>query len=155
MNILSQFKQSKTVDLYAWVIGLMVEEGLGRWSETEELPEADTPAISISDLGTKSIRALGVNLYTLNTDVEPGVDKMGVTFRIRTPESIPLEAVGIADKLEDVFHGREYDIFESWHIPAMWRQSLADLGPNENDHYQLTDTYHFYVDIYRKAADNG
>ena len=155
MTILGNFEKSKTVDLYAWIIGLLVDEGLGRWSETEELPEAETPAISIGELGTKSIRALGVNLYTLNTDIEPGVDKMGVTFRIRTPETIPLDAVTIADKLEEVFHGREYDIFETWHIPAMWRHSLADLGPNENDHYQLTDTYHFYVDVYREAADNG
>lgn len=151
MTVLEGFAGSKTVDLYAGIIEILVAQGLGRWSETEELPEGDVPAISIGMLGTTAIRAIGVNLYTLNTDVEPGVDKMGVTFRIRTPESNPLEGVRIADKLEDVFHGQEHSIFRTWHIPAIWRHSLADLGPNENDHYQFTDTYHFYVDIYREG----
>ena len=146
---------SKTVDLTAGIVSLLVQHGIGRWSETGALPEGDTPAIALGDIGTHPIRALGLNLYTVKTDQEPGVDKMGVVFRIRTPETNPLEAVKLADKLEDVFHGREHNFFKKWHIPGMWRHSLADLGPNENDHYQLTDTYHFYVDIYREEADNG
>lgn len=146
--------ESKTVDLTAGIVSLLVQHNIGRWSETAQLPEADTPAISLGDIGTVPIRALGLNVYTVKTDVERGVDHMGVVFLIRTPEKIPLEAVKVADKLEDTFHGREHNFFRKWHIPVMWRHSLADLGPNENDHYQLTDTYHFYVDTYREADND-
>ena len=154
MKILDGYN-TKTAELAAGLITILVQEGVGRWCETEPLPEGDTPAISLGDVGTHPIRALGLNIYTAQTDVEPGVDKIGAVFLIRTPEQNPLEAVKIADKLEDVLHGREHNFFKRWHVPVMWRHSLADLGPNENGHYQLTDTYHFYVDIYREAADNG
>ena len=154
MTILEEYK-TKTAELVAGIIGILCQENLGRWSEDGALPEADTPAISLGDIGTHPIRALGLNIYTVKTDTEPGVDHMGVVLQIRTPGQNPLEAIQIADKLEDVFHGREHDFFKKWHIPAMWRHSLADLGPTEAGHYQLTDTYHFYVDTYREAADNG
>lgn len=141
--------QTKTADLYAGVIKLLCEAGIGRWDETEALPEDDIPAMFLGKPGPTPTRALALNIYTLNTDIERGVDKMGLSIRIRTPEEIPLEAVQLADKLEDLFHGREHvHLLEGkWHIPVMWRHSLADLGPNEAGHYQLTDTYHFYVDV--------
>lgn len=146
MTIFNDF-QTKTVDLYAGFVELLSDAGLGRWDETEVLPEDDIPAISLGKPGPTPTRALALNIYTLNTDIERGVDKMGLSILIRTPEEIPLEAIQIADKLEDFLHGREHDLLKSWHIPVIWRHSLADLGPNENGHYQLTDTYHFYVDV--------
>ena len=153
MTIFDQF-QTRTVDLYAGVIRILCDAGIGRWSETEELTEDPVPAIFIGTMGVTPTRALGINIYTLDTDIERGVDKMGLAVLIRTPEKIPLKAVELADKLEDVFHGREHDFMESWHLPVMWRHSLADLGPNEQGHYQISDTYHFYVDVYREAVNH-
>lgn len=149
MTIFDDF-HTKTADLYAGVIKLLCDAGLGDWDETGILPEDDIPAIFLGKPGPIPTRALALNIYTLNTDIERGVDKMGLSILIRTPEEIPLEAIQIADKLEDFLHGREHIyLLESskWHIPIIWRHSLADLGPNENGHYQLTDTYHFYVDV--------
>lgn len=140
--------QTKTADLYAGVVTILREAGLGLWTEGGTVSGDDDTLIVLGKPGPTPTRALALNIYTLNTDIEPGVDKMGLAILIRTPEEIPLEAVQLADKLEDLFHGREHDLLEGkWHIPVMWRHSLADLGPNENGHYQLTDTYHFYVDV--------
>lgn len=147
--------ESRLAELYGGIVRILVENEIGRWSDDTELEEGPIPAITLGKPEVEPIRMLTLNLYPLTTDEEPGVDKMGAVFLIRTPETHPLKAVSIADKLEDVFHGREHEMLSKWHVPVMWRHSLADLGPNENDHYQLTDTYHFYVDIYRKAADNG
>lgn len=154
MTIMNEY-QSKSVDIAAGFITILTENGLGRWDETGTLTEADTPAIFLGPIGDSPIRALGLNLYVLTMDAEPGVDKMSMAFSIRTPEPNPVAAITLADALEDTFHGREHQLLRKWHIPIMWRHSLADLGPNDNGHYQLTDTYHFYIDIYRKAADNG
>lgn len=155
MSTLFPGYESKSVDIVSGLIQIMEAEGVGHWRPLGDFPNDGLPAIFIGDPLQGPTHAIGINAYTVSTDDEPGVDLIGVQFYIRTSESTPMKALQTADKLEAIFHGREYQNLEGWHIPVMWRNSLANLGPNENNHYQMTDSYHLYVDIYRKAADNG
>lgn len=146
-----------TVDVAAGIIQKMQDAGLGIWTdEGETFPEdMELPAIFPGPPLAQPIYAIGVNIYPVVAEEHPGVDLLGVQFQVRTPSSTPEQALALADKLEDTFHGIEYQDLMGWHIPIMWRNSFANLGPNDNDHYQITDSYHLYIDKNKEGGNHG
>lgn len=148
---------TKTATITAGFIAMMHAAEIGYWSETEAYGEwPHRPGIVFGQLPSEPVNALGVHPYPVSTDTQPDVDTLGIQVRIRTDSPYPDDALRIADQLEEFFHGREHLTFGDWHVPVMWRHSVAVLGPNTNDHFEITDNYYMHVDIpNRKVAYHG
>jgi|SRR5690625_995448 len=149
--------ESKTPQVVGGFIRLMVAAGIGQWlDETMPYtPGMDPPGIISGPLPPELDSGLGVNPYPVMTDTEPGVDVLGIQVMIRTKGPRVDKAMAVADWLEETFHGLDQQTFGGYNIPLIWRNSLANLGPNDDNNYQITDNYYMYIDVYRKAAENG
>lgn len=147
---------SKTPQILGGFIRLMTDAGIGVWNESGDYTDdMDPPGIYPGDIPHTMNQGLGVHPYPVSMDTKPGVDVLGIQVLIRTKGSNSLKAIAVADQLEAAFHGLEHQILGGWHCPLIWRNSLAVLGPNDNNNYQITDNYYMYIDVYRKAAENG
>lgn len=148
---------SKTSEITFGFIDMMHEARIGFWSETEAYPDdPDRPGIFFGAMPHQPVNALGVHPYPVMMDAEPGTDVLAIQVHIRTDTTAPDPAIAIADQLEATFHGREHLTLGGWHIPLMWRNSLAVLGEGDTGNFEITDNYYMYVDISnRKAAYHG
>lgn len=149
---------SKTIDITRGFIDMLDAAGIGFWSYTDEPypDDPDRPGIFFGALPYQPVNALGVHPYPVMMDAEPGTDVLAIQVRIRTDTTAPDPAIAIADQLEATFHGREHLDLRGWHIPLMWRNSLAVLGEGDAGNFEITDNYYMYVDISnRKAAYHG
>lgn len=140
-------EDSLTLDVTAGVISMLVEAGIGTWDETGIYTEATTPpGIVVGRLPQTPAAVIGVNPYIAQMDAQPGTDIRAVQIRIRTPSRDPRPAIRTVDQLEELLHGRENLTFSGHPVPLIWRHSLADLGVNDQDQYELTDNYYMFVD---------
>lgn len=148
---------SKTSEITAGFIAMMHAEKIGFWSETVAYQDTpNRPGIIFGALPYSPVNALGVHPYPVTMDAQPGTDVLAIQVRIRTGSTAPDPAIAIADQLEATFHGREHLMFGGWHIPLMWRNSLAVLGETDSGSFEITDNYYMYVDIpNRKVAHHG
>lgn len=148
---------SKTPLITAGFIQLIAEQGIGTWVDPDEPYDdsVDPAGIFLGEIPPDAESGIGINPYPVMMDTEPGVDVMGIQVMVRNRGRRPDEALAVADRLEETFHGISHQNFGGYNIPLIWRNSLAALGPNDNGNYQLTDNYYMYIDVYRKAAENG
>lgn len=149
---------SKTTEITDGFIDMIDKAGIGFWSKDvayEDDPNKP-PGIYFGAIPHDPANALGIHPYPVGMDAAPGVDVMAIQVRIRTATTDPGPAVYIADQLEAEFHGREHLNLGGWHIPLIWRNSLAVLGENDSGNFEITDNYYMYVDISnRKVAHHG
>jgi|SRR5690625_574176 len=154
--MIPQMTDSKTPQILGGFIHLMTEVGIGTWDpDGLYSDETDPPGIVLGELPHELNSVLGINPYPVMMDTEPGVDVLGVQIMIRTQGPRVDQAMAVADRLEATFHGLENQDFGGYNLPLIWRNSLANLGPNDTGNYQITDNYYMYIDVYRKAAQNG
>ncbi|WGH92094.1 minor capsid protein [Auritidibacter ignavus] len=136
-----------SLDIAAGITGLLVAKNIGVWEENG-VYEKNTlrPPIFIGRLPAEPLLAIGVTPYVASMDTKLGVDIRAVQIRLRNATSDPRPVIDLADRLEDLLHGRENLTFGSYPIPLIWRHSLSVLGAGETNNYQITDNYYMYVD---------
>lgn len=137
--------QSPTLEVVKDLLQVLASTGVGAWNAEGFYSEGQYGFV-IGALPPTPNQVIGVNVYTVSVDTEPGVDTIGVQFRIRTGSPDPNPAFGITDMLMDRLHGVEGVKFGGFNIPLIWRNSLGDLGLDESSRYEVTDNYYMYVD---------
>lgn len=136
---------SLTLEVTAGLIADLAAANIGVWRENGIYQEGEY-GIVLGQLPHTPATMIGVTPYMHNPDVEPGTDQMAVQIRIRTNSRDPRTVIHTLDRVFDTLHGVEHKVYGRWHIPLIWRHLLADLGPDDNGRYEVTDNYHMYVD---------
>lgn len=138
-------QDSLTLAVTGGLIAELAAAGAGVWDETGIYKEGDW-GIVFGRLPHSPATMIGVLPYMHNPDVEPGTDQMAVQVRIRSDSPSPVSVITVLDKVFDTLHGIEHKQWGGYHVPVVWRHFFADLGPDQNGRYEVTDNYYMYVD---------
>lgn|GEM_PF-1797666 len=136
---------SLTLDLTAGFVALLVDAGAGTWRETGIYTTGER-GIVIGALPQTPGDLLGITPYVAQSDVEPGVDVRAFQVRVRSGSRDPRPALAVVDLLHDTLNGLQPGNLGGHSVPLIWRATLADLGLNADDRYEITDSYYLYVD---------
>jgi hypothetical protein len=136
---------SLTLDLAAGFIDLMVNEAhVGTWKE-DGYKNGDL-GIVIGAMPQAPADLIAITPYVAQVDVEPGVDVRAFQVRIRSGSRDPRPCIQAVDRLHDTLNGLGPVTLGGHSVPLIWRNSLADLGLDTSDRYEITDNYYLYVD---------
>ncbi|PXA77932.1 minor capsid protein [Auritidibacter sp. NML100628] len=138
-------RDSITLETTAGFIALMVEAGVGTWNE-DGLYQPDDWGIVVGRLPHTPAKLIGVTPYVARVDAQPRVDERAIQVRYRSASPDPRPLIILVDRLHDHIHGRSNINLGGHHVPLIWRHSLADLGADQNNQYEITDNYYFYLD---------
>lgn len=140
-----QIAPSPSVQIVHDLIQVLVGAGIGTWDDEGFYSEGQYGFV-IGALPPTPNQVIGVNYYTVSVDTEPGVDTVGIQFRIRTGSADPRPTFGITDMLMDTLHGVGGLVLGGFNVPLIWRNSVGDMGLDESSRYEVTDNYYIYVD---------
>lgn len=136
------------VDLLTGIGQLLDTAGVGKWL-TAGTYAADDVALTIDQLPSGHAQAVAMALYPVEDSA--GTDSIvGVQFWVRGKPKDRLSSKNIADSLFDALHGIESTTIAGIPIIRVWRQSGANLGPDENDRQELSENY--YVQLTRTGT---
>lgn len=138
---------SFTNDVIIGVAELLADADVGSWSPTGTYGSTDT-AIVTGRLPQRPLSAIGLTPYPVLDEVgQPSDDRLGilgVQLRFRGRSIDIRDAQDLQDAAFDVLHNREYTNLHGRIIPLIWRAVSAPPETNENDQYEIADSYYFH-----------
>lgn len=139
-----------TTSLLAGLAQLLDDGGVGVWNP-DGTYTTDQVGITITGVPQQPDRIICLTDYLVE-DTPGLVDvTVGVQFRFRGTRD-PRVIKDLADGVYDVLHGRANFTAGGVAVAQLWRQSFAQLGPDQNGRWERTDNY--YLQAARPTSYN-